>query len=226
PFAFAGGLYDPQTGLTRFGARDYDPITGRWTAKDPLLFAGGDSNLYSYALQDPVNLTDPAGYAVLDSILQAAVDFSAGFGDLYSFGLTRVARQHLGIDHVVNYCSGWYKTGQYGAIAHGLALGGASAFSGGARSVFFSGGSTSFEIANNYKGIGIMITDTLGGRLLNSLGPRVPAAVWRAASAIFAANAKGVATAFVRTPMRSGNIFMSVEVPVMRLFGNPWIKFM
>jgi uncharacterized protein RhaS with RHS repeats len=24
PFGFAGGLYDPDTGLTRFGARDYD----------------------------------------------------------------------------------------------------------------------------------------------------------------------------------------------------------
>ena len=33
PFGFAGGLYDPATGLTRFGARDYDAETGRWTAK-------------------------------------------------------------------------------------------------------------------------------------------------------------------------------------------------
>ncbi len=36
PFGFAGGLYDPQTGLVRFGARDYDPEVGRWTAKDPI----------------------------------------------------------------------------------------------------------------------------------------------------------------------------------------------
>jgi uncharacterized protein RhaS with RHS repeats len=28
PFGFAGGLYDPDTGLVRFGARDYDPATG------------------------------------------------------------------------------------------------------------------------------------------------------------------------------------------------------
>jgi RHS repeat-associated protein len=34
PFGFAGGLYDPDTGLVRFGARDYDPEVGRWTAKD------------------------------------------------------------------------------------------------------------------------------------------------------------------------------------------------
>ena len=35
PFGYAGGLYDPDTGLVRFGARDYDARTGRWTAKDP-----------------------------------------------------------------------------------------------------------------------------------------------------------------------------------------------
>ena len=67
PFGFAGGLYDPDTGLVRFGARDYDPETGRWTAKDPLLFEGfegGDTNLYAYALGDPVNRVDPTGKSV------------------------------------------------------------------------------------------------------------------------------------------------------------------
>lgn len=61
PFGFAGGLYDPDTKLVRFGARDYDPETGRWTAKDPILFAGGDTNLYGYVLNDPVNWNDPTG---------------------------------------------------------------------------------------------------------------------------------------------------------------------
>jgi RHS repeat-associated protein len=42
PFGFAGGLYDPDTGLVHFGARDYDPVTGRWKSKDPILFAGVD----------------------------------------------------------------------------------------------------------------------------------------------------------------------------------------
>ncbi|KKO43999.1 hypothetical protein VT06_17335, partial [Arsukibacterium sp. MJ3] len=31
PFGFAGGLYDADTKLVRFGYRDYDPQTGRWT---------------------------------------------------------------------------------------------------------------------------------------------------------------------------------------------------
>ena len=61
PFGFAGGLYDDDTGLVRFGARDYDAHSGRWTAKDPIIFDGGDSNLYAYALGDPVNRIDPSG---------------------------------------------------------------------------------------------------------------------------------------------------------------------
>ena len=36
PFGFAGGLYDTDTKLTRFGYRDYDAYTGKWTAKDPI----------------------------------------------------------------------------------------------------------------------------------------------------------------------------------------------
>ena len=52
PFGFAGGLYDPDTGLVRFGARDYDPVTGRWTATDPISFAGGQANLYGYVIND------------------------------------------------------------------------------------------------------------------------------------------------------------------------------
>lgn len=61
PFGFAGGIYDIQTGLTRFGARDYDAETGRWAAKDPIGFGGGISNLYGYVLGDPVNALDVTG---------------------------------------------------------------------------------------------------------------------------------------------------------------------
>ena len=60
PFGFAGGLYDPDTDLVRFGARDYDPRTGRWLTRDPILFDGG-TNLYAYSFADPVNFIDPNG---------------------------------------------------------------------------------------------------------------------------------------------------------------------
>lgn len=64
---FAGGLYDRHTGLVRFGARDYDPGVGRWTAKDPILFGGGPSNLYEYVVNDPINKIDKNGLQAISA---------------------------------------------------------------------------------------------------------------------------------------------------------------
>ena len=61
PIGFAGGLVDPTTGLVHFGTRDYDPASGRWTARDPALFNGGQANLYVYAGNNPVQRRDPSG---------------------------------------------------------------------------------------------------------------------------------------------------------------------
>ncbi len=47
--------------MVRFGARDFDTSIGRWTAKDPIDFAGGDVNLYGYVQNNPVNWVDPEG---------------------------------------------------------------------------------------------------------------------------------------------------------------------
>jgi RHS repeat-associated protein len=61
PFGFAGGMYEPDSGLVRFGARDYDPASGRWVQKDPIVFSGGQANLFVYVTNDPLNLVDPTG---------------------------------------------------------------------------------------------------------------------------------------------------------------------
>ena len=61
PISFASGLRDPDTKLIRFGARDYDAVAGRWTAADPIRFAGHDANLFRYAAGDPVNVNDATG---------------------------------------------------------------------------------------------------------------------------------------------------------------------
>jgi RHS repeat-associated protein len=61
PIGFAGGLRDPDTGLLRFGARDYDPDVGRWTAADPIRFNGRDANLYRYVHDNPINGRDTSG---------------------------------------------------------------------------------------------------------------------------------------------------------------------
>lgn len=70
---YAGGLADPATGLVRFGFRDYDPAAGRWTAHDPVLFDGGQENLYVYVQNDPVNLRDPLGLWCVGGSLYAIV---------------------------------------------------------------------------------------------------------------------------------------------------------
>ncbi|MCB1032595.1 MAG: hypothetical protein KDD47_02025, partial [Acidobacteria bacterium] len=85
PFGFGGGLYDAQTGLLRFGVRDYDPQVGRWTSKDPLGFAAGDTNLYAYVFNDPVNGVDPSGQ-ILPALALGWAAFEAGMAiyDVYN----------------------------------------------------------------------------------------------------------------------------------------------
>ena len=77
-FGYAGGVWDAATGLVHFRARDYDPRSGRWTAKDPSLFTGG-INLYRYASNDPINYIDPSGnIPVVPVIIGAAVVLGMG----------------------------------------------------------------------------------------------------------------------------------------------------
>ena len=61
PIGSAGGIADPATGLVRFGLRDYEPLAGRWTARDPILFAGAQANLYVYVGNNPISRRDPTG---------------------------------------------------------------------------------------------------------------------------------------------------------------------
>jgi RHS repeat-associated protein len=50
-------------GLTHLGARIYDPVIGRFLARDPLLIprTANTSNPYAFAMNDPWNLSDPKG---------------------------------------------------------------------------------------------------------------------------------------------------------------------
>jgi RHS repeat-associated protein len=86
PFGFAGGLYDSDTRLIRFGARDYDPVTGRWTARDPLGIDSVDANLYLYAVGDPISFMDADGRvpAIVPVAINIAVDVLAAAGAFYS----------------------------------------------------------------------------------------------------------------------------------------------
>lgn len=98
PFGFAGGFYDPMTGLLRYGARDYDAMTGRWTARDPALYGGGQTNLYAYVGNDPVNRFDATG--LWDAFLFGSVEAATP-------GPVRFAYESVGI-FGYNSDSGFY----------------------------------------------------------------------------------------------------------------------
>jgi RHS repeat-associated protein len=96
--------------IYQFGYRDYDATTGKWTAKDPIDFAGGDSNLYGYVLGDPVNMTDPEGLWVPQAI-------GAALG--------------VGFEVYTQYQSGTLDWGRLGMAAATGALGGLIGYTGG-----------------------------------------------------------------------------------------------
>jgi len=54
-------ISESNTKLTRFGFRDYDSDVGRWTAKDPIGFAGGNTDLMGYCFSNPTNAYDVLG---------------------------------------------------------------------------------------------------------------------------------------------------------------------
>ncbi len=200
PFGFAGGLYDTDTGLTRFGARDYDSEIGRWTTKDPIKFDAG-GNLYEYVHGSPISMFDPTGlWAWGDPLAQGIVDVAAGFGDgistIFTFGLYSTAdlREDLNIGGGVDDCSVAYRLSSYTGYAWGIGTAWAAGLNGGANSVFWSGHGARVAASS----LGTTINKTIIGRALASFGSHVPRFVWQVASATFAANAKGVAKAVIR----------------------------
>jgi RHS repeat-associated protein len=116
PFGFAGGLYDPDTGLVRFGARDYDAEAGRWTAKDPIGFAGGDANLYGYVGNDPVNFVDVTGYWV-NFVISAAVWGVRAAAGYLSSGVARSVLTSVAVEGGFQAATGDFSAVRLGAAA-------------------------------------------------------------------------------------------------------------
>lgn len=85
PVGFAGGLVDEDTGLVRFGWRDYDPKVGRFTAPDPANDRRGDGDVYDYCVDDPVSRKDTTGLAWWFAGAAAkALGLGLGLGGAYS----------------------------------------------------------------------------------------------------------------------------------------------
>jgi RHS repeat-associated protein len=134
---FTGRDVDPDTGLQYNRARWLDLTTGQWTSEDPILFRAGDSNLQRYVGNNPTNATDPSGLWTWcefvnswDSVLGDRhtgwfawfSNFSAGWADELSFGLTNRFRSWLGYNDVVDHNSNAYGAGEWAGIIHSLLM--------------------------------------------------------------------------------------------------------
>jgi hypothetical protein len=104
PFGFAGGLYDRDLKLVRFGARDYDPETARWTAKDPIRFSSESLNFYAYGMNAPNLLADPEGTETIVSINPAEDFFNAASKIMKTAEFNNLPeRVQLRVDYLVHW---------------------------------------------------------------------------------------------------------------------------
>ena len=66
PFRYRGYFYDTETGFYYVSSRYYDPKIGRWiNADNAISDVGGDVrgyNLFSYCMNNPVNMSDHTGH--------------------------------------------------------------------------------------------------------------------------------------------------------------------
>ncbi|MCB8919469.1 MAG: hypothetical protein H6666_16245 [Ardenticatenaceae bacterium] len=77
PLLYAGEQYDSAAGLYFLRARYYNPNQGRFTGRDPFFGLPTNSqtlNPYLYALNNPVQLTDPTGhFSAAEAIVAASI---------------------------------------------------------------------------------------------------------------------------------------------------------
>ncbi len=60
-FSYTGRELQREADVYNYRSRTYDPIAQRFTSEDPLGFDAGDTNLYRYVFNNPLQGTDPTG---------------------------------------------------------------------------------------------------------------------------------------------------------------------
>gem|GEM_PF-5170239 len=68
---FLSQTLDVETGLYYYGYRYYDPVTGRWPSRDPIMEQGGE-NLYNFVFNDPLVLIDILGLNPMGPVIVPA----------------------------------------------------------------------------------------------------------------------------------------------------------
>jgi RHS repeat-associated protein len=179
PFMFAGAEFDPETGLYHMGFRYYGSESGRFLQEDYI----PSIDQYVYAHNNPTLLVDPLGLCPTDNPI---LNLLGGFGNGLSLGITGTQGGFY------NPNSGAYEFGTVFGGAWDVGLLWAAGLYGGANSVFWAGGSEAQVFAEE---LGTTLGQTFWGSILAELGVDSGNMIWGLASATFAANASGEATA-------------------------------
>jgi len=113
--------YNVSPHLYLLGHRYYDSRVGRFINQDPIGTAGG-INVFSYGLNNPAGMFDPAGFCcdgLFDSALQGATNFFAGFGHAVPGvgSLLDSYYQSNGLDKYIQKGSGLYAAGGVTSLA-------------------------------------------------------------------------------------------------------------
>ncbi|PYS72978.1 MAG: hypothetical protein DMF69_06190 [Acidobacteria bacterium] len=115
PFDYTGRERDGVTGLLYYRARWYDPNIGRFISEDPIGFAAGDVNLYSYVGQNPLSFRDPSGLdgtpGDLARWLESSIDEAKKFWTAYDpydiSGINNVLTRVRGLANPLHVGEGW-----------------------------------------------------------------------------------------------------------------------